>query len=186
MLHQLPDLSRLLESAPAKVEPQNCNLITPVRLGDAVSGLSPLFHPAMGRVPVAFEPMGLGGATGRGAEPSSVAQRSAPLRSGSAAIGVFSRCQIAQSTVRPGVVVVVLPGRQHGSGLGERGEQRLVEQFVAQPAVEALDEGVLGRLAGRDVVPLDPYLLATSAAPPCRSARCRCRRRTSPADRARR
>jgi Ca2+-binding RTX toxin-like protein len=32
--------------------------------------LSPKFHPAMGRVPASFEPIGLGGATGRGAEPS--------------------------------------------------------------------------------------------------------------------
>jgi hypothetical protein len=34
-----------------------------------VGGLSPAVHPAMNRVPVAFEPIGLGGATGRGAEP---------------------------------------------------------------------------------------------------------------------
>ena len=38
---------------------------------------------------------------------------------------------------------------------GERGEQRLVQQLVAQPAVEALDEGVLDRLARGDVVPVD-------------------------------
>jgi len=31
--------------------------------------LSPSLHPAMGRVPVTYEPVGLGGATGRGAEP---------------------------------------------------------------------------------------------------------------------
>ena len=33
-------------------------------------GLSPACHPAMGRVPMTFEPKGLGGATGRSAEPS--------------------------------------------------------------------------------------------------------------------
>ena len=33
-------------------------------------GLSPMLHPAMGRVPLVFEPKGLGGATGRGAKPS--------------------------------------------------------------------------------------------------------------------
>ena len=55
----------------------------------------------------------------------------------------------------PGVVVVVFPGRQHSSNLRERGEQRLIEKFVAQAGVETLDEGVLGRLAGRDVMPLD-------------------------------
>lgn len=94
---------------------------------------------------------------GRGAP--SVAQRSAPLRSMSAAIGIFGRRQIAECTVWTDVVVIVLPSRQDGADLGKRGEQRLVEEFVAQPAVETLDEGVLGRLAGRDLVPLDPYLL---------------------------
>ncbi|MHC2375665.1 hypothetical protein ACVIHA_000040 [Bradyrhizobium liaoningense] len=33
-------------------------------------GLSPSLHPAMERVPVEYEPKGLGEATGRGAEPS--------------------------------------------------------------------------------------------------------------------
>jgi hypothetical protein len=31
---------------------------------------------------------------------------------------------------------------------GEGGEQGLIEQFIAQLALEAFDEGVLGRLAG--------------------------------------
>jgi hypothetical protein len=62
--------------------------------------------------------------------------------------------------VRPGVDVVVFPGRQHGTRLRERGEQRLVEEFVAEPGVEALDECILGRFAGRDVVPVDLLLLA--------------------------
>jgi len=34
-----------------------------------VGDLSPNFHPPTSRVPVTFEPKGLGGATGRGAEP---------------------------------------------------------------------------------------------------------------------
>ena len=37
-------------------------------------------------------------------------------------------------------------------------EQRLVQQFVPHPAVEALDGAVLGRLARRDVMPVDPGL----------------------------
>src|SRR6516165_6770635 len=49
----------------------------------------------------------------------------------SAAIGVFGRCEVAQGTVRPGVIVVVFPGRQHGSNLRERGKQRLIEDFIA-------------------------------------------------------
>lgn len=57
---------------------------------------------------------------------------SATLRSGSAAIGIFGGQQIAQRTVWADFVVVVLPCRQHGSGLGERVKQRLFEQFIAQ------------------------------------------------------
>ena len=41
-------------------------------------------------------------------------------------------------------------------------DQGLVEQFVAHPAVETLNERVLRRLAGRDVVPVD--LVATGPA----------------------
>lgn len=36
----------------------------------------------------------------------------------------------------------------------------VVEQLVAQASVEALDEGILGRLARCDVVPLNPNFLA--------------------------
>ena len=35
----------------------------------------------------------------------------------------------------------------------------LVEAFVPQPAIEALDEAVLGRLTGCDVVPIDTVVL---------------------------
>jgi hypothetical protein len=41
----------------------------------------------------------------------------------------------------------------------EPSEQVLVEALVAQAADEALDEAVLLRLAGRDVVPFNPALL---------------------------
>jgi hypothetical protein len=41
-----------------------------------------------------------------------VAQCFAPLRSWSAAIDVFGRCEVARGTVRTGVV---FPGCQHGS-----------------------------------------------------------------------
>jgi hypothetical protein len=44
--------------------------------------------------------------------------------------------------------------------MGKRREQRLVEAFVPQPAVEALDERMLLRLSGRDVVPRDAMLLS--------------------------
>ncbi|KIT98651.1 hypothetical protein QU38_02935, partial [Staphylococcus aureus] len=61
----------------------------------------------------------------------------------------------AQFRVRPDVVVIVLPGGEHEPGMGQRREQRLVEAFVPQAPVEALDEAVLHRLARRDVMPLD-------------------------------
>ena len=81
------------------------------------------------------------------------------MRPRSVAIGVFGRGEIAQGTVRPGVVVIVFPSRQRRASLRKRSKQRLIEEFVAQACVEALDEGILGRLAGRDVVPLDlPFL----------------------------
>ena len=44
--------------------------------------------------------------------------------------------------------------------MAQRHEQRLVEAFVAQAAVEALDIAVLLRLAGRNVMPLDAGVLA--------------------------
>jgi hypothetical protein len=44
--------------------------------------------------------------------------------------------------------------------MAQAGEQVLVEAFVPQATVEALDEAVLHRFAGSDVVPFDlPVLL---------------------------
>jgi hypothetical protein len=47
-----------------------------------------------------------------------------------------------------------------GSRLRQRGEQRLVQPFIAQPTVEAFRESVLLWLAGRDVVPTNLTILA--------------------------
>src|SRR5580704_5132987 len=55
-------------------------------------------------------------------------------------------------------VVVALPCLERTACLGERGEQRLVQELVAQAAVEALDEGVLDGLAWSDVMPVDAGL----------------------------
>ena len=57
--------------------------------------------------------------------------------------------------MRPLLVVIAPPGLQYGTGVRQRAEQRLVQQLVAQPAVEAFDEAVLLRLARRDVMPAD-------------------------------
>ena len=43
--------------------------------------------------------------------------------------------------------------------MGERAEQRLVQQLVAQTVIETLDKGVLLRFARRDVVPFDTAVL---------------------------
>lgn len=53
-----------------------------------------------------------------------------------------------------------LPTGQPSFCLGQRGEERLVEQLVAKAAVEALDEAILHRLAWSDVVPFDLALLS--------------------------
>jgi hypothetical protein len=78
----------------------------------------------------------------------------------------------------PHVVVVAPPILQRQAGLHERGEQSLVRKLVAQATVETFDEGVLHRLARRNVVPVD---LGNRPSPGwrCRSVRYRCRRRLS-------
>src|ERR1700716_581762 len=60
--------------------------------------------------------------------------------------------------MRPLFVVVAPPNLQHRTGVRQRPEQRLVQQFAAQPAIETLDEPILLRLAGRDVMPTDTGL----------------------------
>src|SRR5215472_360178 len=57
-------------------------------------------------------------------------------------------------------IIVTLPRRQHSTRLAQRGEQRLVQAFVTQPADEAFCKSVLLRLAWCDVVPADLALLA--------------------------
>ena len=56
-------------------------------------------------------------------------------------------------------VVVGAPSLDDPPRLGQRGEGVLIEAFIAQPAVEALHEGILDRLAGGDVMPFDSGVL---------------------------
>lgn len=78
----------------------------------------------------------------------------------------FSGClgwgSAAQARVGPDVVVVVAPVGQDAPGMSQGREQGLVQAFVPQAVVEALHEGVLGRLARRDLVPADLPLLGPS------------------------
>jgi hypothetical protein len=57
-------------------------------------------------------------------------------------------------------VVVLLPGCDLVAGVGQCREQHLVQEFVSEAPVEALDEPVLHGLSRRDVVPLDRRALA--------------------------
>lgn len=57
------------------------------------------------------------------------------------------------------MVVVMAPAGKHPAGVGEAVEDLLIEAFVAEPAIEALDEAVLLRLSGCDIVPGDPSLV---------------------------
>lgn len=69
--------------------------------------------------------------------------------------GVVPGRHPAELRVRSLLVVVEPPVLQHGAGVRQRSEEGLVQQLVAQPAVEALVVAVLLGLAGRDVVPAD-------------------------------
>lgn len=51
----------------------------------------------------------------------------------------------------PGLIVVDPPGPDDAPGIIQPVEQVLVQALVPQAAVEALDNGVLGRLARRDI-----------------------------------
>jgi len=68
---------------------------------------------------------------------------------------VGGRGQVADRRVRPAVIEGGRPAGDRRFGVGEREEQRLVEELVAHAPVEALDESVLGRLPRLDVMPID-------------------------------
>jgi len=59
----------------------------------------------------------------------------------------------------PDGIVVDTPSLDDPARLGKREEGVLIEAFIAQPSVEALDEGILDRLARCDVVPFDTGIL---------------------------
>lgn len=61
--------------------------------------------------------------------------------------------------MRPNQIVVAAPFFERLAWLHRRGEQGLVQKFVAQASVEAFDEGVRNRLSGIDIGPIDLGLL---------------------------
>ena len=58
-------------------------------------------------------------------------------------------------------VVIETPRLDLRPGTAERRERHLVERRVPEPAMEALDEAVLQRLAGRDAMPANRYARAS-------------------------
>ena len=69
------------------------------------------------------------------------------------------RCESVKARVWLPGIVVDPPGFDDPAGFSEIGEQMLVKAFVAQSAIEGLDEGVLHRLTLRDVVAFDAMLV---------------------------
>ena len=61
--------------------------------------------------------------------------------------------------MRAVVIVVVAPCGNQMAGMAQGREQVLVEAFVPEPSVEALDEAVLHRFTRRDVVPFHLAIL---------------------------
>ena len=93
---------------------------------------------------------GLGNGGWRGA--LRIAQRQVPLRGeGLCELGGRLPAKSGMGAFR---VIVFAPGDQRDAGMVQGREQGLVQEFVPQAAVEALDKGVLGRLAWPDVMPV--------------------------------
>ena len=61
--------------------------------------------------------------------------------------------------MRPDRVVIIAPKRQLPAGVVQSIEDLLVQEFVAQAAIEALDESILLGLARVDVMPGHPVLV---------------------------
>lgn len=68
------------------------------------------------------------------------------------------RGEPAKARVWAAGVVVHPPDLDEGSGRRQAPEQMLVQALVAQAPVQAFDEAILLRLAGRDGMPLNPTL----------------------------
>src|SRR5579864_8577161 len=85
--------------------------------------------------------------------------RSVPAGLATKGAGVAPRRHPAELRMRSFLVVIAPPSLERGARMRQRAEQRLVQQFVTQPAVEALDEPILLWFTGRDVVPADAGLV---------------------------
>jgi hypothetical protein len=61
--------------------------------------------------------------------------------------------------MRAEVVVVVTPSAERLAHMGEAPEDFFIKELVPQASVEAFDESVLRRLAGRNIMPADAVLV---------------------------
>lgn len=68
---------------------------------------------------------------------------------------IFNRCEIVAGAVRPLLVVVLSPLLDDLTGVTRRREHALVQAFITQSAIEALDVCVLRGLAGFDEAGFD-------------------------------
>lgn len=80
-----------------------------------------------------------------------IRSRSVPAGLSRYSSGVVPGCHPAELRVRAHLVVVPPPVLQHDAGVRQRSEEGLVQQLVAQTAVEALVVTVLLRLARREL-----------------------------------
>ena len=82
---------------------------------------------------------------------AAINQRSRPADVSGERFCISLRRQPPELRVRTLLVVIASPRLQHGASVRQRAEQRLVQQLVTQPPVEAFVEAVLLGLARRDV-----------------------------------
>ena len=76
------------------------------------------------------------------------------------AVRKFGGCQPAKAAVRMHGIVGRPPCLDDPSRRSQRGEKVFVQTLVAQATIKAFNEAVLLRLARRDLMPLDPCVLA--------------------------
>ena len=72
------------------------------------------------------------------------------------------RCPVGERGMRSHAFVITAPSSQHGASLGEKRERRLIHALVPEPAVGALDERALLRLARLDVMLVEARPLSPS------------------------
>lgn len=65
------------------------------------------------------------------------------------------RRPVRQGRMQTHLIIIVAPAGQHSASLAQRREEHLVQAFVPEASIEALDERILLRLAWLYVMPID-------------------------------